>query len=829
MDDKLKTLHDNLVKDGYDLPDYETFKSDMQDETKLKKLHENLSKDNYDLPDYETFSSDMGLKKKSENSETTTTPSSSFAEAVGQSVSEAPSIKEQNKKALQVENSNVLKSKMADYFSANPNPIARKAYIDKLGEIGYDKDKLEAFASDLTPLMSQGGGNTPTAIANKEKAQKETIEKAKKLGGETNFVWDIGRKIDDYVFNTEKSAVQGLEQAKKGAQKATDYKSSLGDVATGYANAVAGGLKAGFGVASLVNPELVTFNATTEAVKALPEKAKSSIVKASTPSATGLTDKQASETFDKLVDTPFALATTMASELGYNPKEDSFGKAALEILNLAIPIVAHKIGGGIKTADDLQKAQSKVADGTATPEEVKNLVDVSNELPNVPLGEIKQDAHAIIKETPTHHEELHDKVQTLQQTINSPEFQSQPKDIQDKIVSDYKEATDNLAKINADETLANVEDAKINAEIEHTKSIIRTTDNPIIKEAAQYKLKQLENDSQTKKREVYSEIGKRETPIEEKPIEETGGKTAETGGVLQEQEVKQPTGKDGILSSFASYEGDIPYKLIKDKVKSESDNLRGNPEDIAKVLEDNGIKVTDKPEAKVEPIGKEVPTKKNIQERINTEHPFYKNVLNGLQKLGIIDNGETLPTGVVLEKEGNGFVSGNFHFNGNGEIKFIDSNNIVEFDKDGNVIKSDLANKERTKTDIESDIDNKEKLKQDLINKKNSEDFKYKSTKGGVRRLKTDAELKESHKKIDEAISKLESEINEHKKELESTKKVTEPELKETPLSEKEKENAKPIEDEVPKLNKNKLKFVEEHFDSIVAQLITKNKIKRRC
>ncbi len=64
MDDKLKSLYNNLVKDNYDLPDYATFVNDMADETKSKKLHETLIKDNYDVPDYDTFTNDLGVKKK---------------------------------------------------------------------------------------------------------------------------------------------------------------------------------------------------------------------------------------------------------------------------------------------------------------------------------------------------------------------------------------------------------------------------------------------------------------------------------------------------------------------------------------------------------------------------------------------------------------------------------------------------------------------------------------------------------------------------------------------------------------------------------------------
>jgi predicted transcriptional regulator len=62
--DNLQKLHATLVQDGYDLPDFNTFKTDMSDPATLEKLRVNLLNDKYDLPDSATFSNDMGLKKK---------------------------------------------------------------------------------------------------------------------------------------------------------------------------------------------------------------------------------------------------------------------------------------------------------------------------------------------------------------------------------------------------------------------------------------------------------------------------------------------------------------------------------------------------------------------------------------------------------------------------------------------------------------------------------------------------------------------------------------------------------------------------------------------
>lgn len=62
MEDNLKKLYDNVSKE-YDLPDFDTFKTDMQDSTKLRRLYDNVGQ-TFDLPDYETFVADMGLGKK---------------------------------------------------------------------------------------------------------------------------------------------------------------------------------------------------------------------------------------------------------------------------------------------------------------------------------------------------------------------------------------------------------------------------------------------------------------------------------------------------------------------------------------------------------------------------------------------------------------------------------------------------------------------------------------------------------------------------------------------------------------------------------------------
>ena len=54
----LEKLH-NSLKNEYDLPDINTFKTEISNPTNLRKLHQKLVEDGYDIPDYDTFSNEM--------------------------------------------------------------------------------------------------------------------------------------------------------------------------------------------------------------------------------------------------------------------------------------------------------------------------------------------------------------------------------------------------------------------------------------------------------------------------------------------------------------------------------------------------------------------------------------------------------------------------------------------------------------------------------------------------------------------------------------------------------------------------------------------------
>jgi N12 class adenine-specific DNA methylase len=171
-----------------------------------------------------------------------------------------------------------------------------------------------------------------------------------------------------------------------------------------------------------------------------------------------------------------------------------------------------------------------------------------------------------------------------------------------------------------------------------------------------------------------------------------------------------------------------------------------------------------------------VPTKENVTERLNINNPFYKKVEDALAKLGLMEkwNPETrtgdVVGGYVQEDGRGGFAAGDMYFEANGVIKYRKDGNVVEFDRNGNVISENTKQvaQENKKIEIEatkSSIASLEKTR-------DSEAFKYKEVtetdilgnKKKVKRLKTPQELKESTDKINDVINKAKTKLIELEK-----------------------------------------------------------------
>lgn len=173
----------------------------------------------------------------------------------------------------------------------------------------------------------------------------------------------------------------------------------------------------------------------------------------------------------------------------------------------------------------------------------------------------------------------------------------------------------------------------------------------------------------------------------------------------------------------------------------------------------------------------EVPTEKNVQERLNINNPFYKKVNDVLVKLGLIEkyNPETgtgdIIGGVAQPLSGKGgFAVGDMYFYPDGSISYVSARGTVQFDKNGNVISENTKEVAQEKNKIE--IEGTKESITNLEKTRDSEAFKYKEVteidilgnRKKVKRLKTTEELKESTDKINTAIDKAKSRLTELEK-----------------------------------------------------------------
>lgn len=536
------------------------------DDTKKAQLDNNIKSmlsGGASQEDVTTYASDFKNKfgqKKNETSQPDSQPSSSFAEAVGQNTpieksesvipfTSKEQIKSNNQKTLQLNSSNVVKQKLAEDFTKNPDPTYQKAYIDKLSEIGYDKDKLNEFAKNVNFNRS---GQEAENLAPEDQGATPTDH--------NNILDKASGVIGDYIDKQATQVGEGAKQAAKGLIKAYNPTSSFSDIGTGALN-VAGGLaKGAFGAVSLVNPEAIAINGLTESVHALPDDYKSTIAQAINPMVSGLPKEKQAEMFDKAIDLPFSAASTIANavvgsknadlnkriskaktSMEGQPKdvqdkyktyisdlegqkslqEGSAGKATIDILDAVGGIFALKAVERGEAKPTIQDSKSlistinKIKNGDATELELNDYHAFTQSLQGITPDDIQHEAQAqgktdvanglqdlkdksnIINDNVdvSHHDTAHDKVASLETTIKSPEFTGLPEDIKQNLVKDHAEESKSLADNNTNESLDHNEQGNIAGEVEQTKTIIDNTDDENIKQAAEEKLKNLTNDT----------------------------------------------------------------------------------------------------------------------------------------------------------------------------------------------------------------------------------------------------------------------------------------------------------------------------------------------
>ncbi len=336
--------------------------------------------------------------------------------------------------------------------------------------------------------------------------------------------WGALQPIADLANKLGENAVEGTKEGVKKAivgqamvASAKDFKTA----AQGELKKAIGAGEAGFSAMGAISPHLAAFNTGIELLNKMPESAKAKaidaidafIVPLHETSEKGPTEKEKAEKFDNLVSLPFTLASTTAKALGYEPKPESWQADVLEATDLIIPIIAGKVAAEktIKSINDVQDISKKVAEGTATPEEAKDLNNVSNEFEKLTVEDIKEEAQKRkdqIENQPIEHS-LHPESETVineqskahDDLINSkaetPEQESVKQDLISKSEENLAKQSDIHATVDAEQRfnagLKASELTHIDSEISPIDEYIKANaDNPAVVEKAQEKLKPLQ-------------------------------------------------------------------------------------------------------------------------------------------------------------------------------------------------------------------------------------------------------------------------------------------------------------------------------------------------
>lgn len=423
---------------------------------------------------------------------------------------------------------------------------------------------------------------------------KSNIQKQNDL--KTAESLNIADLTDAMLMNLPSDAISGakvgLSKAWEGVKGVNEAKDLYGQVEQG-AKAVAGTSQAIFSALGLISPELAGFNALTKSAKSLPEEYKSDIVSIISPLSVALPKDKQAEQFDMAIDLPFALTGTMAKVFGKDLKEGSLLKSASEIIDVVIPIGAHK----------LMEIRNKIADKTATPEEVQQYKDATQTLSDLTPTELKEQAEKegyknlaknvenIIQnpKLSPKEQELHNKIADIQTDLDNPK-------VTDKIP--LQEA---LQKYNSDLSEHNLGSINDAFDSSHNEAEIKTTEDNL-KNAESETSKQIfaeQLDKQKLQRRIFNQ--------------EKNDKTNSPNRVVETspEEVKKPAKSDDyIRTSFQDYandKGEIPYSKVVEKTEHPTSNFKGDDvNDLVKRLEDNGFKVTDVPKVEGSGVGGDV-------------------------------------------------------------------------------------------------------------------------------------------------------------------------------------------------------------------------------
>jgi hypothetical protein len=218
----LQKLYENATSQ-FDMPDFETFKADMQDDAKLSKFRDAMSQ-HYDIPEFEVFKSDLGLKKKDESQ-----PVQGQEDLVGQDVAQDTTL-DSEQAPTEVGVSASSSGTLAKF--EDPKDPRNQSFIDKKLGMGF-KMAASGIAS-IPTLITQ---SLFTAVASDEEmAMVNKMEPAER----EDF---INRVVNPFMAGVAGSGIaEGAGKAARGlVERTQEVEASLEQFETTMGQDVANG------------------------------------------------------------------------------------------------------------------------------------------------------------------------------------------------------------------------------------------------------------------------------------------------------------------------------------------------------------------------------------------------------------------------------------------------------------------------------------------------------------------------------------------------------------------------------------------------------------
>lgn len=450
----------------------------------------------------------------------------------GLSVSEIPStskIKQDNVQKLDLAKSDLLKQGMVKDLSQNPSPIYKEHYINKLASLGYDKKQLDDFAKSIE--------------------QGNPQEYKSPMANTWGVLQPIADWSNDFASKAGSAIIEGGEKMQKGVDEMlTSLGDQTGTVSDKAKEELHGALTTGTGTTQVLFntlPVALEFNAAVDATKTAADKNLS---------------KEHAQTVNKVLDTPFTLASKLTDALNIPREEGTNNAMIIDLLNFAAAAGAfHGLGEvkeQYKSIQGLKDLSKKVAENNATPQEKEDLSKIADGLSKVNVQDIKQAAeksdspqakeiadkiNTLQDKVKPEHDELHDKLAELQQKTADPEFQKLPIEVQSGIMRDVEDTQNEISARTQDQLTSQLQDAHNNGEVKDLDNKIEQTEAsmegqpPAVKDSMQETL----NSLKSKRQDAVQKSSA--SSVLQHSQESTGETGSERTGVESSQQGNEPT------------------------------------------------------------------------------------------------------------------------------------------------------------------------------------------------------------------------------------------------------------------------------------------------